>query len=417
MPGPRKVVIVNTSDAGGGAERVSMDLLNGFESLGTEAWLAVAHKRTDHPRVVTFYSSPHVDYSPEHPIRRARLRARRRLDERIGLEDFNHPYTRHVMDLTGSRPDVLLCNNLHGGYFDLRQLPWLSLRVPVVVRLADGWGFTGHCAVPGSCDRWRTGCGRCPDLAAPPAISRDATRINWQRKRWIYGRSRMVLAAPSQWMLDRARDSMLAPAIALARVIPNGVDLDTFAPDGMTAPEMDPATPRLVFAANGGAANPHKDFATIRAAVRKLNGPLELVSVGGERSFEDLGDGIGIRHEPQQAPERLAGLYRSAVAYVHASAEESFSLTAAEALACGTPVVAASAGGISEVVEDGRTGFVHAPGDADGLASSVKRLLTDRGLRQRMSAAATEQRRSLDRDRMVRDMHRLCTEAMEVWQR
>src|SRR5215813_3137466 len=188
MTGPRKAVIVNTSDAGGGAERVSMDLLDGFESLGTEAWLAVADKRTDHPRVVSIYTSPHVDYSPAHPIRRAHLRTRRRVDRRLGLEDFNHPYTRHVLDLTGSAPDVLLCNNLHGGYFDLRQLPQLSRRVPIVLRLADSWNLTGHCAVPGSCDRWRSGCGRCPDLAAPPAIARDATRINWRRKRRIYAR-------------------------------------------------------------------------------------------------------------------------------------------------------------------------------------------------------------------------------------
>src|ERR1700750_886419 len=115
MKGPRQAVIVNRSDAGGGAERISMDLLDGFESLGTETWLAVARKRTDHPRVVSFYTSPHVDYSPAHPLRRAGLRARRKLDPRLGLEDFNHPYTRHLMELTGSRPDVVLCHHLHWG--------------------------------------------------------------------------------------------------------------------------------------------------------------------------------------------------------------------------------------------------------------------------------------------------------------
>lgn len=417
MDGPRKAVIVNTSDAGGGAERISMELLEGFESLGSEAWLAVARKRTSHPRVVSFYTSPHVDYSPGHPIRRAALKARRSLDERIGLESFNHPYTRRVLDLTGSRPDVLLCNNLHGGYFDLRQLPRLSLRVPIVLRLADCWTFTGHCAVPGDCDRWRNGCGRCPDLAAPPSISRDATRINWHRKRWIYARSRVILTAPSQWMLDRARDSMLAPAIADARVVPNGVDLEIFRPEGDRGTWPEPRIPRLLFAANGGASNPHKDFATLRSAVQRLDGPLELVAVGGERRVEDLGGGIRIRHEPQLSPERLAALYRSAVAYVHASAEESFSLTAAEALACGTPVVAASAGGISEVVENGRTGFVHAPGDADALASSVRRLLSEPPLRRRMVAAAVKRRPMLDRDRMVREMHSLCAEAIERFRR
>jgi glycosyltransferase involved in cell wall biosynthesis len=417
MTGPRKAVIVNTSDAGGGAERISMDLLDGFESLGTETWLAVARKRTDHPRVVSFYTSPHVDYTPAHPLRRARLRVRRKLDPRLGLEDFNHPYTRHLMELTGSRPDVVLCNNLHGGYFDLRRLPWLSRRVPVVLRLADSWALTGHCAVPGECGRWRTGCGHCPDLSAPPAVSRDATRINWHRKRRIYAASRIFVAAPSRWMLDRARESMLAASIEGARVVPNGVDLQTFRPDGEADPPAEAGIPRVVFAANGGAANPHKDFATLRSAVRELDGPLEIVAVGGDRRDEVLGDGILIRHEPRMSPERLASLYRSAVAGIHASAEESFGLAAAESLACGTPVVAASAGGISEVVDDGVTGFVHSPGDAAGVASSLRSLLDQPALRERLSAAAVGARERFDRERMVREMHRLCSEAMNGWPR
>ncbi|HEY1237872.1 MAG TPA: glycosyltransferase [Solirubrobacterales bacterium] len=415
MPAVRKIVLVNTSDAGGGAERVSMDLLDGFAALGTDAWLAVAEKRTQHPRVVSFYTSPHVDYRPKRRFDRTRLQARRRLDGRIGLEDFNHPYTRHLIELTGSPPDVVLCNNLHGGYFDLRQLRPLSRRLPIVLRLADGWSFTGHCAVPGSCDRWRTGCGHCPDLAAPPSISRDASRMNWRRKRRIYAHSRVFVIAPSRWMLERARASMLAPSIARARVIPNGVDLGTFTPDGNWARRSDPGPPRLVFAANAGAANPHKDFETIRAALRMIDGPLELVSVGGKGGVEELGGGIRIRHMPELTRTRLAALYRSATAYVHASAEESFGLTSAEALACGTPVVAASRGGLSEVVDDGINGFIHPPGDADGLAGSVRRLIADPELRARMGASAASRGAAFDRDRMVRNVHEFCTEAIEAW--
>ncbi len=388
-----------------------MALLKGFEELGTETRMAVAAKRTDDPRVVSFYESPHIHYTEEHPFRRARLRVRRSLDRRTGLEDFNHPYTRHLANLTGPRPDVLLCNNLHGGYFDLRRLPWLSMRIPVVLRIADSWAFTGHCAVPGACERWRTGCGRCPDLAAPPAIKRDATRLNWQRKRWIFARSRISVVAPSRWMLDRVEQSLMASAIGVSRVIPNGIDLTTFRPDGRRAAGPE-GTPRLVFAANGGSANPHKDFKALRAALRELGGPVELVSVGGGTGMEDLGRGIRIKHEPYQPPGRLAALYRSAAAYVHASAEESFCLSAAEALACGTPVVAACGGGMGEVVDHGRTGLLVEPGDVRGLSASIRRLLGDSRLLSEMSAAAIEARGRFDRDRMVREVHALCAEAM-----
>jgi glycosyltransferase involved in cell wall biosynthesis len=408
----RRALIVNTSDAGGGAEVTSMALLDGFEALGTETRMAVGSKRTDDPRVIPLHASPHVDYTPEHPLRRARRRLRRRLDRRVGLEDFNYPYTRHLADLSGERPDVVLCNNLHGGFFDLRQLPWISLKMPVVLRLADRWSFTGHCAVPGTCERWRTGCGRCPDLAAPPRIERDATRVNWQRKRWILARSRVFVATPSRWTLERARESILAPAISEARVIPDGIDLATFSPDGDQAQPPADGTRRLVFAANGGASNPHKDFATLRETVRRLDGPVELISVGGDSGMEDLGDGIRIRHERYLPPARLAALYRSADAYVHASAEENFGLTTAEALACGTPAIVASAGGIAEVVEHERTGLLVEPGNREAMTAAVQRLLTEGQLGEKLRAGAVAARDRFDRDRMVRDMHALCRDAM-----
>jgi D-inositol-3-phosphate glycosyltransferase len=210
---------------------------------------------------------------------------------------------------------------------------------------------------------------------------------------------------------------MLAPAISGARVVRNGVDLQTFRPAGRAHPPPAGGIPRLVFSANGGAANPHKDFATLRSAVRGLEGPLEIVAVGGDRGEEELGDGIRLRHEPRMSTERLAALHRSAVAGIHASAEESFGLAAAESLACGTPVVAASSGGISEVVDDGVTGFVHTPGDARGVAASLRSLLAQPGLRERMSAAAVAGRERFDRDRMVREMHDLCVEAVNEWPR
>ncbi len=71
------------------------------------------------------------------------------------------------------------------------------------------------------------------------------------------------------------------------------------------------------------------------------------------------------------------------------SAQESFGLAALEAMACGVPVVASRVGGLSEVIEDGVSGCLHAPDDIDGMARSVVRLLTDEPLHARMAAAAT----------------------------
>ena len=133
-PSLRKIVIVNTADEGGGAEHVSMAVLNGFLALGVDAWLLVGSKTRNHPRVVSFYKSPHFNYGPYlDPLLTAEIEERRRIDRSLGLEDFNHPYSHRIDRLTGSPPDLVLCHNLHGGYFDLRALAGLSARLPVAL--------------------------------------------------------------------------------------------------------------------------------------------------------------------------------------------------------------------------------------------------------------------------------------------
>jgi len=61
-----------------------------------------------------------------------------------------------------------------------------------------------------------------------------------------------------------------------------------------------------------------------------------------------------------------------------------------EAMACGLPVVASDLSGIPELVEDGRTGILVPPGDAEALADALVRLAGDAGLRARMGEAGTQ---------------------------
>jgi N-acetyl-alpha-D-glucosaminyl L-malate synthase BshA len=69
---------------------------------------------------------------------------------------------------------------------------------------------------------------------------------------------------------------------------------------------------------------------------------------------------------------------------------ESFGLAALEAMACGLPVVGTGVGGLPEVVEDGRSGFLRPVGDVDGMAEAVLSLLRDP---QRLAAFSREARR------------------------
>ncbi len=98
----------------------------------------------------------------------------------------------------------------------------------------------------------------------------------------------------------------------------------------------------------------------------------------------------------------LEELMPSADLYVLPSNSESFGLSALEAQACGVPVLGYAVGGLPEVIEHGRTGFLREVGDVDGLAADAVALLTDSRRLAEMRAASRERAVGLfDADTMV----------------
>ncbi|MBI4172523.1 MAG: glycosyltransferase family 4 protein [Actinobacteria bacterium] len=82
-------------------------------------------------------------------------------------------------------------------------------------------------------------------------------------------------------------------------------------------------------------------------------------------------------------------VFRELDVAVHASTQaEPYGNVVVEAMAAGKPVVASAAGGVLEIVEDGRTGVLVPPGDADALAAALNRLLGNPAERDRLGSAA-----------------------------
>jgi glycosyltransferase involved in cell wall biosynthesis len=401
---------VNTSDVGGGAERIATALLQGLRSRGCESRLLVGEKKTDDPYIMPFYASPYVDYRPyASPSLQEQIAAQKRANALNGVVDWEFPYSHLIAELTGSAPDIIHLHNLHGGYFDLRAVVHLSQRFPTFVTLEDSWWFSGHCAYPLGCERWRTGCGECPLLDVPPEPKlRDATRHNWQQKRNIFGQCKLFVASPSRWLLELAQTSILAPAIADSRVIPHGVDLSVFHPSSSSQARKQLRIPEdgfvVMFAAQSLCSNPFKDYATVRRAVEIVAAtrPIWLLAVGQERADEQLGSAV-VRHVPFiKSPQEMALYYQSADIYLHAAHSETFGIVIVEALACGLPVVATAVDGIPEVFSDGEHGFHIAHADAEAMAGAVLRLMQDPALRASLGASAAQHaRRHYDVDLMV----------------
>ena len=334
------------------------------------------------------------------PGRARRSRALRNpgvlLDVVRGREDFRFPASHRVLEVPPRRPDVLHLHNLHGGYFDLRALPELSGQQPTVVTMHDEWLYTGHCAYTIDSKRWREGCGSCPHLDTYPALRVDGTAGNWRRKAELYARTKLHVVAPSQWLLDRAQQSMLAPAMTSARVIPNGVDVELFAPGDRAEARARLGLPQtgriLVFAAQGARTNPFKDFETLRGALRRLGEVVVAVALGEAGEDEHLGN-VRLCSEPFADRRRVATYLRAADVYVHPTRADNHPLAVLEALASGTPVVASRVGGIPEQVTD-ETSVLVPVGNATALAEGIESLLGADERRARMGAAAAADARA-----------------------
>jgi glycosyltransferase involved in cell wall biosynthesis len=382
------VLQVNSSDVGGGAEVVALSLHRAYRAGGHDATLAVGLARSGEHGVVQIGDG-----------RSRRSRALRDpgvlVDVARGREDFRFPASHGVLELAPSSPEVLHLHNLHGGYFDLRVLPELSARQPTVVTMHDEWLYTGHCAYTLDSERWLTGCGSCPHLDSYPALRVDGTAENWRRKAALHERSRLHVVCPSEWLRERAQRSMLAPAIASARVIPNGIDVELFAPE----PRGERDEPVVVFAAQGARTNPYKDFATLRGALALLRDrPLLAIALGEASPEERIGE-VTLRSEPFRARDDVANRLRGADVYVHATRADNHPLAVLEALASGVPVIASRVGGIPEQLTD-ETGVLFEAGDPQSLAAAISGLLDDPDRRARMGAAAVADARarfSLDR--------------------
>jgi glycosyltransferase involved in cell wall biosynthesis len=153
--------------------------------------------------------------------------------------------------------------------------------------------------------------------------------------------------------------------------------------------------------------NRWKDFRTLREAVALLaEHPglqnLLLIVLGMDAPPEQAGQ-ARIRFIPfQDEAKMVARYYQAADLYVHAALVDTFPLGVLEAMACGTPVVATSVGGIPEQVEEGRTGILVRAGDPDGMAAGIAQLLLDSGVREGMGKMAAESaRRRFDLGRHV----------------
>ena len=200
-----------------------------------------------------------------------------------------------------------------------------------------------------------------------------------------------VLAVSESTAADlRARGLSESPM----EVVPNGVDLQRFAPDPDSSRFPDPTILYL------GRLKRYKRVDLIIRAVATLKSegyPVRLL-IGGKgdqerplrRLAQELDVGDLVRFLGYVTEEEKVRTFQRAWVHVLTSPKEGWGISILEAAACGTPTIASASPGLRDAVQDRVTGMLVPHGDVEALASNLRGLLSSNRRRKEMGAAAFE---------------------------
>ncbi len=260
------------------------------------------------------------------------------------------------------------------------------------------------------------------EIKQPARLGESEPDIRVEQERRIIAEADALLVSTSYEQIALERLYEVQPVKVL--VLPPGVDTELFRPvERIAAHDALGLNGRrvLLFV---GRLDPLKGLEIVLEAMALLEDrdDVELVVVGGEqegksetarlrRVADVLGLGDHVRFVGMVPHEDLPNYYSAAEALVMPSYYESFGLAALEAMACGTPVVAARVGGLPAVVRDGETGFLvpwHCP---EPFSQRIEMLLTNKGLRDSMGRAARERAAMRDWNTVAQETLALYAEA------
>jgi glycosyltransferase involved in cell wall biosynthesis len=256
------------------------------------------------------------------------------------------------------RPDILHASSSKAGV--LGRVAAGLTGVPIRIFTVHGWAFAAYTGVPGRLYRWA-------ERSMLPLTSATICVAEYERLAGIAARA------------CRAEQTVVIPNAvdvrALPRVVPSGGVVELISVGRLREP---------------------KDFITLaRALARLQHGSFRASVVGDgpdrskiEAELAQLGlsESVRLLGDRSDVPQLLA----QSDIFVCSSRSEGMPVSVLEAMAVGLPVVASAVGGVPEIVDDGRTGLLVAPGATAPLADALAGLIRDRALREHMGRSGRE---------------------------
>lgn len=374
-----RILHINQSDISGGAAIAGYRLHQRLLQKGVDSSVLVGKAETKDERIALV---PRFE-KLENQIFRISCRLGLNCIHNIG--SFNTLQHRFFIN-----SDILNFHNLHSSSFSYLAISTLTKNKPAVFTLHDMWSFTGHCAYSYDCDRWKTGCGKCPYPETYPAIQRDNTHLEWILKNWVYERSNLTIVTPSRWLAEQAQQSMLSRFPI--HHIPNGVDTNLYQPlDSEQCKSIlgIPVGKRVLMFGADQLGDLRKGTDLLLKALQSLphglKSELLLLTFGNSGDFIAKSADLEVFNLGYIGGDRMKAIaYSAADLFLFPTRADNLPLVLQESMACGTPMISFKVGGVPDLVRPGITGYLANPEDIKDFQQGTLELLEDGGLRAKM---------------------------------
>lgn len=381
-----RVLIVNTSERTGGAAVAANRLMDALNNNGVKAKMLVMKKETDNITVVGLKDGwrQRWHFLWERFTIYCHLRFHR--DNLFQIDTANAG-----TDITKlpefQEADVIHLSWINQGFLSLKNIQKiLKSGKAVVWTMHDLWPATGICHYSADCTAYQSVCANCP-LLPNGGSNRDLSTRIFNRKKKIYNNSGIHFVGCSKWIAGQARSSALLSGLNITQ-IPNPIDTHIYYKKDRQQARLHatlPADKRIILFVSQRVTMERKGITFFIDAIQKLAAQYPemkdntVIAIMGGHA-EEIQPRLALPSIPLGyvgSERQIVDIYNASDVYVLPSLGDNLPNTIMEAMACGVPSVAFRVGGIPEMIDHQKNGYLAKYRDADDLATGIHWVLDE----------------------------------------
>lgn len=279
------------------------------------------------------------------------------------------------------KPDIVHLHCINSYIVNIYELlTYLkNANIPTVLTLHAEFMYTAGCGYSLECNKWKTGCGNCPQKGKGRPSSKlfDRSAEEWlMMKDAFEGFDNLIITTVSKWLFDRAKESPFFKDKRMMVVL-NGIDTKNvfrYQDVSKLKKKHKIVDEKIVLHVTASFTNPIKGSNNVIKIAQQLESEnIKFIIVGFDGDKNQLPKNvIAIPNIKDQL--ELSKFYSMADLTLLTSVKETFSMICAESLSCGTPVVGFEAGAPETISLKNYSEFVK-QGDLDGLEDAIRKWL------------------------------------------